>query len=95
MWERDLSRLVLSVTGITHSHVDPGQHGHQYEHHEGQRRGIAEVRHALAQGAIHAVQENGLLGAFTGGITAAAGGITAAICFGFLAAVLFRAKPKT
>ena len=51
--------------------------------------------HALAQGAIHAVQENGLIGAFTGGVTAAAGGITAAIFFGFLAAALFRPKPKT
>ena len=51
--------------------------------------------HTLAQGAIHAVQENGILGAFTGGITAAAGGITAAIFFGFIAAVLFRPKPKT
>ena len=40
-------------------------------------------------------QENGVLGAFTGGITAAAGGITAAIFFGFIAAVLFRPKPKT
>ena len=51
--------------------------------------------HALAQGAIHAVQENGILGAFTGGLTATAGGITAAIFFGFIAAVLFRPKPKT
>ena len=51
--------------------------------------------HALAQGAIHAVQENGLIGAFTGGVTAAAGGITAAIFFGFIAAALFRPKPKT
>ena len=51
--------------------------------------------HTLAQGAIHAVQENGIIGAFTGGITAAAGGITAAIFFGFIAAVLFRPKPKT
>ena len=51
--------------------------------------------HTLAQGVIRAVQENGVLGAFTGGITAAAGGITAAIFFGFIAAVLFRPKPKT
>ncbi len=51
--------------------------------------------HALAQGAIHAVQENGVLGAFTGGLTATAGGIAAAIFFGFIAAVLFRPKPKT
>ena len=51
--------------------------------------------HALAQGVLHAVQENGILGAFTGGLTATAGGITAAIFFGFIAAVLFRPKPKT
>lgn len=51
--------------------------------------------HALAQGAIRAVQETGLLGAFTGGLTATAGGITAAIFFGFIAAALFRPKPKT
>ena len=37
--------------------------------------------------------EQGLLGAFTGGITATAGGIAAAILFGYLFALL--AKPKT
>ncbi len=50
--------------------------------------------HLLAQGAIAAVQETGLLGAFTGGVAAAAGGIAAAVFFGFLAAVCFRPKPK-
>ena len=50
--------------------------------------------HALAQGAISAVQESGLLGAFTGGLTATAGGIAAAVFFGFLAASLFRPRPK-
>lgn len=50
--------------------------------------------HALAQGAIHAVQEQGLLGAFTGGLAATAGGIAAAVFFGFLAAVCFKPKPK-
>ncbi|MBR4359024.1 MAG: stage V sporulation protein AE [Clostridia bacterium] len=50
--------------------------------------------HALAQGVMSAVQETGLLGAFTGGITAASGGIAAAIFFGFLTAILFRPKPK-
>ena len=50
--------------------------------------------HALAQGAIQAVQESGMLGAFTGGVTATSGGLTAAIFFGFLAAVCFRPKPK-
>lgn len=50
--------------------------------------------HALAQGAISGVQENGLLGAFTGGLTATAGGISAAVFFGFLTAVCFKPKPK-
>ena len=50
--------------------------------------------HLLAQGAVSAVQETGLLGAFTGGVAAAAGGIAAAVFFGFLAAVCFKPKPK-
>lgn len=50
--------------------------------------------HTLAQGAINAVQEQGLIGAFTGGLAAAAGGIAAAIFFGFLAALCFKPKPK-
>ena len=49
---------------------------------------------ALAQGAISAVQETGLLGAFTGGLSATAGGIAAAVFFGYLAALLFRPRPK-
>ena len=50
--------------------------------------------HLLAQGAISAVQEKGWMGAFTGGVQSAAGGITAAVFFGFLAAVFFKPKPK-
>ena len=45
----------------------------------------------LSTGAIEAVQEIGFLGAFTGGITAAAGGIAAAIFFGYIASLI--AKP--
>ncbi len=48
--------------------------------------------HSLAQGAITAVQQKGILGAFTGGVTATAGGITAAIVFGYFAAILFNPK---
>ena len=49
--------------------------------------------YALSQGAKKAVAEQGLLGAFTGGITATAGGIAAATLFGYLFALL--AKPQT
>jgi len=45
----------------------------------------------LAKGVKKAVEEKGLLGAFTGGFTAAAGGIAAAVFFGFLVSII--AKP--
>lgn len=48
----------------------------------------------LAKGTKKAVAEKGLIGALTGGITAAAGGIAAAVFFGFLVALIFKSKPK-
>ena len=50
--------------------------------------------HLLAKGVRAAVNDYGILGAFTGGISAAAGGITAAIVFAFAAALLFKPKDK-
>ena len=44
----------------------------------------------LAKGVKKAVAESGLLGAFTGGFTAAAGGICAAVFFGLIVALLFK-----
>lgn len=49
----------------------------------------------LAKGVRQAVEDHGLLGAFTGGVTAAAGGIAAAVFFGWLAASLFRPGDKS
>lgn len=46
----------------------------------------------LAKGAIQEVQSSGLLGAFIGGVKASAGGIAAAVFFGYLASLI--AKPK-
>ncbi len=48
----------------------------------------------LAKGVKKAVEEQGLLGVFTGGFTAAAGGLCAAVLFGLLAALLGRPKDK-
>ena len=48
--------------------------------------------HLLAQGAIEKVAEDGLIGAFTGGISSAALGITVAIILGFTTAMLFNPK---
>ena len=48
----------------------------------------------LARGTREAVARDGLLGALTGPLTAAAGGITAAVLFGVLAALAFPSKEK-
>ena len=50
--------------------------------------------YALCKGVIKAVSEDGLLGIFTGGLSATAGGITVAIVFGLLIALIFRPKEK-
>jgi len=49
----------------------------------------------LAKGVREAVEEQGLLGVMTGGLKAASGGITAAVLFGVLAALIFRPKDKS
>lgn len=49
----------------------------------------------IYKGVREAVEVKGLLGAFTGGLTAAAGGTAAALCFGLLAAAICRGgKPR-
>ena len=48
----------------------------------------------ISKGIREAVEDRGLLGALTGGLTAAAGGITAALVFGYLACLLAKGKPK-
>jgi len=48
----------------------------------------------LARGVREAVAEHGVLGAFTGGFTSAAGGICAAIFFGYLVALIFKSRDK-
>lgn len=48
----------------------------------------------LSKGAIESVKESGLLGAFTGGVKASAGGIAAAVFFGYLASLISKPKMK-
>lgn len=50
--------------------------------------------HALAKGVKKAVAKDGWLGVFTGGLTATAGGIAAAVVFGVVMAVLFKPGEK-
>ena len=48
----------------------------------------------LWKGVMEGVQKDGLLGAFTGGLSASAGGICAALVFGYLASLIFQPKMK-
>lgn len=55
---------------------------------------ITGFGHTLAKGVIAEVQKSGILGIFTGGFTAAAGGIGAAVLFGYLASAIFQPQSK-
>ncbi|HOV42026.1 MAG: stage V sporulation protein AE [Oscillospiraceae bacterium] len=48
----------------------------------------------LSEGVKKAVDEKGLLGIFTGGLSSTAGGITAAMVFGLAVALIFKSKDK-
>ena len=48
----------------------------------------------LSKGAIEAVKQHGLVGAFIGGVKASSGGIAAAIFFGYIASIISKPKIK-
>ena len=50
--------------------------------------------YVISKGVKESVDRDGLVGALTGGLTASAGGITAALFFGLLASLIFKSKPK-
>jgi stage V sporulation protein AE len=50
--------------------------------------------YALSKGVTEAIQKTGFMGVFTGGVIATAGGISAAVFFGFLVALIFKPKSK-
>ena len=54
---------------------------------------ISGFGYSLCNGVIKSVDEKGILGIFTGGVTAASAGIAAAVIFGYIASLF--AKPKT
>lgn len=51
--------------------------------------------HNIAKGVREAVDKDGFIGIFTGGLKASAGGITAAIVAGLIASFIFKAKDKS
>ena len=50
--------------------------------------------YTMAKGGVKAIQEQGILGILTGGVTAAAAGIAAAVFFGYLAALISKPSDK-
>ena len=56
---------------------------------------LTGVGYNMAKGVEKAVQEMGILGILTGGVTSAAAGISAAVFFGYLAALVSKPKDKS
>lgn len=51
--------------------------------------------YAMAKGVQQAIAQHGFLGVFTGGLTATAGGIAAAVVFSFVGAMIFKSGDKS
>ena len=81
-----VSGVILSALGLYEPLVDFAGAGATVP--------LSGFGHLLAKGVRNAVADNGLLGALTGGLTAAAGGITASFYYGRLAARFFTPKDK-
>jgi stage V sporulation protein AE len=80
------SGAVLGALGIYQKIVDFGGAGATIP--------LTGFGHTLTKGAFKDVDQYGLLGAFTGGVRAAAAGIAAAIFFGYLISVASKPKAK-
>ena len=80
------SGVILTFLGIYEHIVNFGSSGATVP--------IIGFGYLLANGVKTAIVKDGFLGVFTGGATAAAGGIAAAIFFGYIMAVIFTPKAK-
>ncbi len=81
-----VSGIVLGGIGIYQHLVDWGGAGATVP--------LTGFGYTLAKGVREAIQQDGWIGILTGGFKASAGGITAAIVFGYLIAILFQPKDK-
>ena len=78
--------VLLSALGLYQPLVDWGGAGSTVP--------LTGFGHSLAKGVAKAVAEKGWLGVFTGGLTATAGGITAAVVFAVIMALIFKPGDK-
>ena len=78
--------VLLSALGLYQPLVDWGGAGATVP--------LTGFGHSLAKGVAKAVAEKGWLGVFTDGLTATAGGITAAVVFAVIMALIFKPGDK-
>ena len=78
--------VILSAVGVYEPLVEWGGAGATVP--------LTGFGHNLAKGVAKAVEEKGWLGVFTGGLTAAAGGVTAAVVFAVVMALIFKPGEK-
>lgn len=55
---------------------------------------ISGFGYLISKGVREAIDRSGFMGILTGGLTATAGGITAALFFGLIASLIFKSKPR-
>lgn len=79
--------VALSALGVYQELVDFAQAGASVP--------LTGFGHNLAKGVREAVDKDGFLGIFTGGLKASAGGITAAILSGLVVSLIFKAKDRS
>lgn len=77
---------ILTGLGIYPKIVEVGQSGATVP--------IMGFGYSLAKGAMEAVDKDGFIGAFTGGISATSAGVAAVMLFGYVAAILGKSKTK-
>lgn len=82
-----VSGVVLSAIGIYQPLVDLAGAGATVP--------LTGFGHSLAEGVRKAVDEYGLIGALSGGLTATSAGITASVVFGYLMSLIFKPGDKT
>lgn len=80
------SGVILDAVGLYEPIVELGKAGATIP--------LTGFGYALSKGAFSGVDKSGLLGAFTGPVTATAGGIAGAVVFGYLIALLFNPNTK-
>ena len=82
-----ISGVILSAAGIYKNLIEFAGAGASVP--------LTGFGHLLAKGVREAVNKEGFIGIFTGGLQACSGGITAAVIAGLLSGIIFKAKDRT